>query len=82
MALGKNVRKPRFGLLGSVVRKLRLFDEDQSPVPRKKIKAQKVYNAPVQVFNGPVFFGGPPQAFQQMMIKRSLEQPPTGAINN
>ena len=30
--------------------------------------------APVQVFNGPVYFGTSSQTFQQMMVKRSAQQ--------
>ena len=69
LALGINVRRPRFGRLGSVVRKLGLFDDEKSPIPVKRRKIQHTYNAPVQVFNGPVFFGGSSQTFQQMMVK-------------
>ena len=40
-------------------------------IPVKRQKIQHTYNAPVQVFNGPVFFGGSPQTFQQIMVKNS-----------
>ena len=81
LALGKKVRKPRFGLLGSVVRKLQLFDDNQSPVSKKRIKIHNSYNAPVQVFNGPVFFGGSQQAFHQIMMNNSFGQSENSAID-
>ena len=74
LALGKQVRKPRFGKMGSIVAKLGLFDDEKENNPRLHNQIQNTYNAPVQVFNGPVYFGTSNQSFQQMMVKRSAQQ--------
>ena len=89
LALGKQVRKPRFGKMGSIVAKLGLFDDEKENNPVAKLgffdddkennpmlhnKILNTYNAPVQVFNGPVYFGTSNQSFQQMMVKRSAQQ--------
>ena len=74
IALGKIVRKPRFGLMGSIVRKLGLFNElDEKSIGDTGTTTNNEYNAPVQIFNGPVFFGASSESVQNFMNKRSLE---------
>ena len=61
--------------MGSIVRKLALFDNiDTQPICDQPNETKHIYNAPVQVFNGPVFFGGAPESFQRMFGKRSVDK--------
>ena len=73
LALGRQVRKPSFGKMGSIVRKLGLFDDEKTCNTVAQNQIQNTYHGPVQVFNGPVYFGNSNQSFQQMMVKRSAE---------
>ena len=68
LALGNNVRQPRFGVMGTLVKKLGLFGDDVAREYHKPSASPNTYNAPVQVFNGPVYFGGATNSFQQLMI--------------
>ena len=59
LSLGAPVQRPRFGAMGSIVRKLRLFEDtgyDDNLRPLQNV--QHSYQGPVQIFNGPVFSGG------------------------
>ena len=74
LALGKQPQKPRFGILGGIVRKLRLFDDEGLNSNYNGTgNISNNYNAPVQIFNGPVFFGKSSDSEQNLMNKRSLD---------
>ena len=76
LSLGNNIKRPRFGIMGSLVNKLGLFEKTNCDSISNASKTQNIYQAPVQVFNGPVYFGGSPQSFLQgEMNKRHLEMP-------
>ena len=76
LSLGKNIQRPRFGIMGTIVNKLGLFEKTNCNSISNESKSQNIYHAPVQVFNGPVFFGGSPQTlFQRGMNKRHLNMP-------
>ena len=75
ISLGKPVQRPRFGIMGSIVRRLRLFqDPNKESLSQAQPTITNNYQAPVQVFNGPVFFGAPSNAFDNLMNKRPREQ--------
>ena len=58
ISLGKPVQRPRFGIMGSIVRRLRLFqDPNEESISQPQPTISNNYQAPVQVFNWPVFFG-------------------------
>ena len=62
--------------MGSIVNKLGLFEKTNCDSISNASTTQNIYKAPVQVFNGPVFFGGSPQSFfQGGMNKRHLDMP-------
>ena len=45
-------------MMGKIVSKLRLFEDGNNMFSQSEPpKISKHYNAPVQIFNGPVFFG-------------------------
>lgn len=57
-----------------IVRELRLFD-DEGQISNYKGPGiiSNNYNAPVQIFNGPVFFDKSSDSLQNFMNKRSLD---------
>ena len=57
LALGQNVQQPRFGIMGKIVQNLRLFEDESKNILSERPQISNNYHAPVQVFNGPVFFG-------------------------
>ena len=72
MSLGNQVQQPRFGIMGKIVRKLNLF-EDSKDNSLSEIPANisNNFNAPVQIFNGPVYFGSSSDSVQTFSNKRS-----------
>ena len=64
LALGKKIQRPRFGVLGSIATKLGLFNESDPGFPSAEpTHVHNTYNAPVQIFNGPVFLANLIQCF-------------------
>ena len=59
--------------MGKIVRKLRLFDDDTLNSNTNIPALSNNFNAPVQVFNGPVFFGNSSDSLQNLMNKRPRE---------
>ena len=57
-----------------IVRELRLFDDEgQNSNYNGPGNISNNYNAPVQIFNGPVFFDKSSDSLQNFMNKRSLD---------
>ena len=74
LSLGKHVQKPRFGIMGKIVQKLGLFEETKSDFDTSnRAQIAHSYQGPVQVFNGPVYFGAAPTTFFQHTSKRPRE---------
>ena len=74
LSLGRRPQKPRFGIMGKIVRNLGLFDDvDDISNQNAHPQISQNYNAPVQIFNGPVIFGNSSDSFQNFMNKRSRE---------